>query len=257
MGSLPRLVEWLWALSVMAQILLFTLLCVRGHFRRFPAFTAYIVLNLCQAFFLVLVYLKVGFAWQTGGLIAWATQAAILGVKALVVGEVCRVVLRPYRGIWALTRWLLSGAAAAVVVYTAADAGQDLALAVLTVDRGLELAIAVALVSLLLLVRYYAIPIAHAPKAIAVGFCLYSCFVVLNRSVLERWLMAYDRYWNGLELPVFILIVLMWSAALRHPVPAREGEPVLLPPSVSNELSPHIDARLRMLSEKLTEMLRT
>ena len=257
MLSLPSFVGWLWALSIIAQILLFTLLCLCGHFRRLPAFTAYIILNLCQASLLILLYFRVGFAWQTGGLIAWATQGVTLGVKALAVAEVCRHMLRPYRGIWALSRWLLSGAVAAVVLYTVADAGDDLALAVLTVDRGLELAIAVALVSLLLLIRYYAIPVKHAPKAIAVGFCLYSCFVVLNRSILERWLIAYDRYWNGLELLIFILAVLVLAAALRHPLPASEEEPVLLPAPVSRALSPQIDARLRMLNEKLAEMLRT
>lgn len=257
MDSLPRVLGWLWAVSVIAQILLLALVSLRGHFRRFPAFTAYLVSNLCQASFLVLVYLSVGFAWQTGGLIAWATKGLTLAAKAVAVAEVCRHVLRPYRGIWALSRWLLSGAAAAVVAYTIVTAGDNLALAVLAVDRGLELAIAVVLVSLLLLVRYYSIPVAHAEKTIAVGFCLYSCFVVLNRSILERWLTVYDRYWNGFELLIFIVALLMWGTALRHPSPTSEAKPSLLSSAIYEEFSHAIDGRLRLLNDRLAAMFKT
>jgi hypothetical protein len=49
--------------------------------------------------------------------------------------------------------------------------------------------------------------------------------------------------------------LVVWTVALRSPLPTVEEEPSLLPDDVYNEVTPLVHARLRLLNDRLTEML--
>jgi hypothetical protein len=239
------------------------LLLIRGHFRALPAFTLYVGCNLLQAVLLLLIYRDVCFIASAAVFISWTSQAVVLVVKGLVVVELCNRILRPYRGIWALAWLLLLGAALLVLLIAAVEAVFSFPLAALIAHRGLELAIAVALVGLLVLVRHYSIPAQPALKTLATGFCLYSCLVVIVNLVVEQGLVrleprlaGLETTWNEVLLVAFILTLVYWGVALRHPLPAGEAKPALLSDSEYREFSFEIHSRLRVLNDRLAEMLR-
>lgn len=264
MAGMSPVVEAIWAASVLAQFVVFVLLFARGHFRTLPAFTLYIGCNLLQAVLLLFLYSGVGFIAYAAVIISWISQAVVLAVKGLAVVEICNRILRPYRGIWALSWRLLLWAAVVVFLIAAVQAGSSFRLAALIAQRGLEFAIAVALVGLLALVRHYSIPAHPAFKALATGFCLYSCFVVILNLVTEQWLArlgprfaGLETTWNEARLVAFILMLVYWGAALRHPLPAGEVKPALLSDLEYREFSFEIHAGLRVLNDRLAEILRS
>lgn len=263
MVGISPIVEAIWAASFLVQFVLCLLLVIRGHFRALPAFTLYVACNLLQAVLLLLIYRDVGFIASAAIFVSWISQAVVLAVKGLVVVEICNRILRPYRGIWALAWRLLLGAALLVLLIAAAEAFFSPRLAALIAHRGLELAIAVALVGLLVLARHYSIPAHPVFKALAAGFCLYSCLVVIVNLVVEQWLVrleprlaSLETTWNGVLLVAYILTLVYWSVALRHPLPASEAKPALLSDSEYREFSFEIHSSLRVLNDRLAEMLR-
>ena len=231
-----RSVQWLWALSVAAQVAVFWLLIYRRHFRRLPFFTAYVTANLCQAVFLVAVYIHSGFNSSTAFTLAWAAEAITLIARAFAITEIIRLVLGPYRGVWALGWRLLTGVAVVVIFYATIGVGGSMDWIVLAADRGFHLAFAAVLVGFFLLVRYYAVPIRALHRALLGGFCFYSCTVVLTNTLYRvlflRSSAYYEAVWGDAKLLAYIAVQAVWAVALLKPLPVVEQEPVLLPASV-------------------------
>ncbi len=262
MGGMSPLVGAMWAVSFLAQLALGVLLFTRGYFRALPAFTLYVVCNLLQVVLLFFLYASLGFIASPAFTISWLSEAVVLIVKGLVVAELCHRILRPYTGIWALAWRLLLGAVAVVLLIAAIETGSNLHVAALITQRGLELAIAVALVGLLVVVRQYSIPAHRSFKALATGFCLYSCLVVIVNLVVEQWLVrleprlaALETAWNEVLLAAFIVTLVYWGVVLRHPLPTGEAKPPLLSDWEYREFSLEIHSRLAVLNDRLAEML--
>ncbi len=107
-----------------------------------------------------------------------------------------------------------------------------------------------------LISRYYQIRIEHAPRVIAFGLCFYSLIQVLNNSFMAEWLAHYVPWWNGTRLASFQVALAIWLLALRRPLPSPAPAPALLPQEVYDELSPQMNYRLRVLNQRLLEILR-
>jgi hypothetical protein len=253
----------LWAFSVVAQITVCGFLFGKGHFRKLPAFTSYVVLNLCQAAFLCGVYAHFRFASDTALRVFWASQAVTLLAQALATTETLHHVLGPYRGIWALGWRLLLLAFSAILSYAAVQAGRDFQWRIVTADRGFHCAFAGALVACLLLVRYYSIPIHPVYKALLGGFCFYSCAIVFKNTLLQalfsHFFGRYPHYqgiWDATTLLPFTVVHLGWAVALRKPLPATVERFALLPASVYRQISPEVNRRLSLLNEQLSHFWR-
>ena len=235
------------------------LIFLKGHFRRLPLFTAYIALNLCQAGFLFVIYLRSGFHSYTTFLLAWTSEAITLLARVLATTELLGLVLRPYRGIWALGWRVLAVTSIVVLMFAGAEAGRDMKWAIMLADRGFHLALAVALVSVLLLARYYSVPVHRVYKTILGGFCFYSCTVILTTTFSRTFFLhkfaLYEALWNAATLLPYIAVQVVWALALRSSLPVTEERPALLPTSVYNEVTPLVHARLRLLNDRLVEML--
>ena len=71
-------------------------------------------------------------------------------------------------------------------------------------NRGFHLTFAVALISCLLLVRFYSIPIDPLYKALMGGFCVLSCTIVVANTLLQAlFLRQFPNsgvIWNYLEM---------------------------------------------------------
>src|SRR5260370_33634214 len=127
----------MWALNTVTGVFLLALLVVRKNYRMYPAFTAYIFVNVAVATSLFFIYRLWGFSSTASWRFAWAMQAVTVCARALAVAEVCRHFLSRYTGIWALAQRLLLACAGLVLLYSGLAVRHQWALALPTADRGL------------------------------------------------------------------------------------------------------------------------
>jgi hypothetical protein len=259
-GFAPSLQNSLWVFSVAAQLAVCALLLFKGHFRRLPAFTVYILLNLCQAGTLFVAYRRFGFDSHEGNLFFFVSETITLVARVIVTTQILHSVLGPYRGIWTLAWRLLTVTFVSVFSYAILRSLEDKTWSVVTADRGFHLAFAAALVACLVLIRYYSIPVDSLYKTLLGGFCLYSCVHVLNDTLIQaiffRYLHNFTHYqdlWNAVTILPFVAALVTWAMALRKPAPAIHEQPVLLPLSVYQQVSPEVNLRLRLLNDRLSQ----
>ena len=241
----------LWAMNSGMGAVLLVLLAVRKNYRVFPAFSAYVMLNLGLGVLALLVYRRWGFSSRLSWQIAWGMQGAVICARALAVAEVCRGVLGRYRGIWALAWRMLLGCAVLVLVYSSLAASHDSRLALVAADRALELAVATVVVGTFLFARHYGVQVRTVEYSLALGFCFYSSFNVLNNTILEHYLSRYEALWNPLGMFVFLVALLVWTWALRERQTAIP-EADLLSRGVYESVVPEISLRLRRLNDRLS-----
>jgi hypothetical protein len=248
-----------WALSFLVQTTVLFLAISRRHYRSLLFFVLYIILNLCQAAFLVFVYSRFGYNSPEARELYWISEPITLAAQALAAAEVLHRVLWAYSGIWGLAWRLIAAAASVVVCYASVSAGQTPHWRLMIANRGFHLTFAVALVSCLMLVRFYSIPVDPVYKALLGGFCFYSCTVVAANTLLQllfvRRYPGWGNIWNYLELVVFVGVQVVWAVALRHPALAHE-KPTLLPYSTYDRVSPEVNAGLRRLNGVLSKFWR-
>lgn len=248
-----RLLQVLWGVNAAAGIGLLIVLLARKNYRAYPIFTFYIVANLIAGGFEYIIFRRSGlFSWTLWRL-GWGMQAAVICARALAVAELCRHMLSRYVGVWGMAWRVLLGSAALVLLYSSVVGEYRWDLVVTRADRSVELAIAVVLVGVLLFVRYYGVQIDSASRLLAVGFCFYSCFNVLNNTILERYLRDYVGLWNIFGMTAYLTSLLLWTWALRVTQSKVEREQPLPSAEVYQTFMPQVNLRLRALNERLTE----
>jgi len=192
-------------------------------------------------------------AWK----IAWLTQGFVVVMRALALVELNRKVLARYIGIWALACRLLLGVAVAVIAYDLILSKGQWQWLIMNGVRGLELAMAAVIVTMLLFARYYRVPVNQLQRALAVGLCLYSTFYVLNYSLFERIVQQYAVLWNFLGLFAFIASLVVWVSAANRYVPSEElAAPPAIPAELYGMLSSEVNTRLFLLNRQLIKLLR-
>jgi hypothetical protein len=244
----------LWAVNSAVGAVLLVLLAVRKNYREFPAFSGYVMLNLALGVLAFFIYHRWGFSSRLSWQLAWGMQGAVICARALAVAEVCRGMLGRYRGIWALAWRVLLGCAVLVLVYSGLAAGHDPRFALVAADRALELAIATVVVGAFLFARYYDVQVRAVEYSLALGFCFYSSFNVLNATILEHYLRRYEALWNPLGMFVFLVALLVWTWALRRRQTAIPKQD-LLSRGVYESTMPEISLHLRMLDDRLSQLL--
>jgi len=245
-----------WALTTITELVLFVYLVRRKLFRSHPVFSAYILVAILQSVLLVATYRVWGSRSYETWLIAWLSQFVVVTARFTAVVEVARRILSPFSGIWALGRRVLLLVAAFVLAYAAVLTRVYWFKLALNVDRGVELAIAAVIVTLLLFARYYGLPADNLDRSLCIGFCLYSCFFVINDSLFEKWVNAYLSLWKFLDILTFLASLLLWLGAARaysETAPARD--PVVVPKELYGKLSSELNVRLRLLNDHLNQLL--
>lgn len=246
----------MWALNTAAGVALLLLLLVRKNYRVYPAFTLYISINLAAAAPLFIVYRLWGFSSPVSWRIAWATQGVTVCARGWAVIEICRRFLSRYPGIWALAQRVLLACAGLVLLYSSVAVRHQWKLALPTVDRALELAIAAVIVVLFLFARYYGLRPESTDRSLALGLCLYSCFRVLNDTISDRYLYDYAKIWNLLGMLAFFASLVLWTWALRRSQRETAEEENLLPSGVYQSFAPEINRRLQLLNDQANKIFR-
>jgi hypothetical protein len=247
-----------WAFTAILELVLLIQLVRLRIGRSYPTFFAYLVSVIFQSIAVATLYRIHNLDKVTTWLIAWGTQGVVVFMRSLVVVELNRKVLRRYVGIWALARKLLLAVAAVVIAYDLILSKGQWQWLIMNGIRGLELAMAAVIVTMLLFARYYRVPINQLQRALAVGLCLYSAFYVINYSVLEKILQQYAVLWNFLGLFSFIASLIVWVSATRRYSRADEVvlSPAAIPAELYGKLSSEVNSRLLLLNRQLIQFLR-
>jgi hypothetical protein len=251
MAQLGSFQNALWLVTVLLEAGLAALLLYRKNYRTFLFFFAYVLTVIAQSAILFVSYRTWGFDSPASRAAYWSTQGFVLVARALAVAEICWHALRKYRGIWGLAWRMLLASAVLVLLYSVAAAGFEWQFLELNAHRGLELTIAVLVVGLFLFAHFYEVPMAPVLRIMAIGFFLYSCFGVLNDTVLERWKYGYAPLWNLMSSLAFLATLFLWNWALRETQTLATQETALLPDGVYRTLAPEINKRLKVLNENL------
>jgi hypothetical protein len=97
-----------------------------------------------------------------------------------------------------------------------------------------------------------------ATRNITIGFSLYSCFYVINDSLLEKWMEPYIGFWGFMDVITFLACLFIWIQAVRVYAPAREFlNPESVPSDLYGALSPEVNVRLRLLNDQLAQLIRS
>jgi hypothetical protein len=248
-------VNWIWAISVLLQSVLFVLLLATGNFKKLRFLTTYVILNLCQAAFVFFEYSRVGANLEHLKRVLWFSEAITLLFQALAAIEAIRLVLEPYSGIWGLAWRTLTAVCAILIVYVGAHTASNYDWALLEAERGYHLIFAIAVIACFLLIRYYTITIPSAYKLLLGGFCFYSCVMVLVTTLFQSvWWGSqtdYQTIWGFSSVLAFAVAQVPWIAAVRRPLPVDERRRALPSDDIYQHWGPQIDERLRVLNEKL------
>ncbi len=263
MTNLSTFLRCAWTATVILQLSILVLLIAKRHYRTLPIFTSYIFLNLCQAAILAAVYSRYDLYSHASYRVFWITQAITMFAQAFASTELLHRALWDYPGIWALTLRSIIFAVILVIAYSWMTANKADQWGLLVADRGYNLTFSVAIISCLLLVRYYAISIDPVYKSLLGGFCFYSCGVIvvsdsLFKTQAQQQSGAYAEIWNNFEMLIFLVVLVVWNLALRHPVRALAQRPG--PPTPDQEsydqLSSKLNSRLREINDVLRKFFR-
>lgn len=260
MSSMPIIVKCIWAASSAAQLILLFILLYKRNFRKAPFFSAYIVLNLCQAgFIFVLLSFFPGISKTTFVELSWASESVTLIAQALAATEILGMTLRQYLGIWGLGWRVLAATSAFVVMIVAlTSSGHTASERVFELNRGYHLTFATALIACLLLVRYYSVKVPNAYKLILGGFCLNSCVEVLINTFVQilfrKGFAVHQATWQLLTTLSFVASLIIWIIALRKPFPAKDWQVASLPAASYRQLSPEINAQLHLINDRLMRL---
>jgi hypothetical protein len=253
--NLPPLVEILWGASFVVQLALCGILIAYRHFRRLPFFTAYVCLNVAQALFLYAIFRHYGDSSHAALLAGWWSEAITLLARVFATVEILHLVLSSYRGIWGLAWRLLAGTSAVVALICVGVAFQGHAdAALVSADRGYNLIFATALISCLALIRYYLIRVDNVYKVLLAGFCFYACVKILLNTVLYDFLYhqhpSYPFIWQIFAVAPFVIVLIVWSAALLRPLPEKQKRRSL-PTPMYGRISPEINLQLQAINRQL------
>jgi hypothetical protein len=256
--QLDASVSLLWSVTISLDVILVILLVRRRVFRSLPFFALFVVISTLRSLVLWATYRWLGFASLPSYYVAWFTQAVLLISRGAVCAELCWRVLRRSSGLWSVVRGVLFAIGIAIAIYAALDSLHSMFQVhklVVAAERGLELAIAVVLITLLLVAHRYKISIQRGPLLLVTGLCFYSLVQTLNNTFYHA-LTSYSPWWNSFRMVSFQLTQLVWILAHAIPESVPGEEPLQMAPYVYEEHAEEVSRKLRSLEEELEEIVR-
>jgi hypothetical protein len=253
-AQLTPLTLFLWGLATLLTLILLTRNFVLQQIRQFPFFSFYLIVNLLQTVFLVLVYSGYGFGSETAYILGWTAQGIVVLARALAAVEVGYLTLGNFRGVWSLATRIL-GIAGLLVLCVAIYFGRvNYQSAVTTFDIGVEACVGTAVTGLFLFARYYDVQIQPATRLVGLGLGLLSCSKILNDLVFERLARTHGDAWNYASSTAFVVVLLTWIWALRNSFEERLPQPMFQSTALYDNLIPQVNQRLAELNEQLIRL---
>lgn len=246
----------LWVAGTFLQTALLLFMTAKKQFRDIPAIYGYILVGLLQSFLLAFIYAKKGFSSWPAFYTAWISQGVVVFVRWLAVCGVCRTILGPFRGIWALTWRILAVLGLSAMVTALALGKHDTARIINTFDLSLELSIASVLAGFFFFARYYNVQIQSSVRSIGIAFCLYSSFRAFNDTFLQSFSRKYYATWSLVDQVTYLAALLLIASAVYTMQSHPASRINLLPRQTYIEFIPRANERLAALNDRLNQLLR-
>jgi hypothetical protein len=256
--QLDASVSLLWSFTISLDVILVVLLVRRRVFHSLPFFVLFVVISTLRSLVLLATYHWFGYASVPYYNVAWSTQAVLLISRGAVCAELCWHVLQRSSGLWSVARGVLIAIAVAIAAYAGLDSLRSMFRIhnlIAPAERGLELAIAAVLITLLLMAHRYKISIRRETLLLVTGLCFYSLVQTLNNAFYEG-LTNYVPWWTSFRIVSFQLTQLVWILAFVTPESTPGNEPLVMVPNVYEEQAEEVSQRLRSLEEELEEIVR-
>jgi hypothetical protein len=247
-----------WAATTAVEVLLLGLIVRRKIYRSHPLFSIYVFCTIAQSILAVRVYMQWRFFSDTAWRWIWASQGAVVLFRAMAVWETTRRLLSAYTGIWALASKLLLALGIAICTACILFSHRNFYDGVMDADRGVELSISAVIVSVFLFLKYYGLAAKSPDRQLALGFCLYSSFFVINFSLFERFIQTHVNFWNFLDILTFLATLFIWTKTVRGYSIASEAQPAMtagkLAKNAYTSSSPELNRKLASLNERLNRL---
>lgn len=210
-------------------ILLEALLLVRGLQEKlvheFPVFYTYVLVVFVTEFLRFCFY-----RWYPANYfdVYWGTQFLSLVVGSAVIFEIYRVGLRTYPGTAKMARNLLLIVFGVIFARALANPSGHLFWWLATgseqLERNLRLVQDLAIVTLVLLFLFYAIPFGRNLKGILFGYGLFIAMSTIQLTVMSYAWGTVQHYWSYVQPASYLVVLAIWARELwaAHPVPGAE-----------------------------------
>lgn len=218
----------IWWLAIFLEAVLLVRGLQANLIRQFPIFYSYIL------FVFIEEILRFGaYRWYPGlySHVYWGTQFVSLVIGSAVIFEIYRVGLRLFPGTARMARYLLLVVFGAVFAKTLVNSsgGVFLWLAGTSVEleRNLRIVQALAILSLVSLFVWYAIPFGRNLKGILFG---YSLFIGLSIVQFTFWYYSVTKimvFWRYVQPVCYLLVLSVWARALWSADRVSETEPTM------------------------------
>ncbi len=255
MGNLSFILKAVWVCIVCLQTALILIMVAKKQVRDFPALFVYLLLSLCQAPLMYVIYSLKGYRSWPAFWTGWGSQAVIVFARWIAICELCYAILGQFRGVWALVWRTLLIIGVLTVVAAFATGGHDFIRLISSFDLAIEFAGAVVLTGFFVFARVYEIEMLPSLRSIGVAFCLYSYFRVLNDAVLQKYLRVYSDTWNLSDEITYVATLVLIGTAVFLLRARREGRVELLPRHVYGSFIPQANDRFRALNDRLGALL--
>lgn len=191
--------------------------------KQYPAFYSYLLFVWMQSILRFSVYRA---RPQVYPKVFWTTEWLGVLVGCAVVFEIYRVGLRAYPGTARLARNLLAFVLLLAFVKATVEAGNNPLWWSTTSTLDLELALrvvqALALVALVALFLFYAIPFGRNLQGILVGYGLFLGESVVWLSFAPRSSESFRVFWSNIQASSYFIVLVVWALHLWSYVPNPE-----------------------------------
>lgn len=254
LSALPTLDLALWAVTTAVTVVLLYFILARRLDQQFPFLTAYLGVNLLQTMAQVVVYETYGFDSNVTYAAVWGSQAVVILARALATGEFCYALLGRYVGVWALARRILLVCGTIVLGLSIYFGKDGFRYGVITLEVASEACIATLVVGAFVFAKHYGAEVRPNLALLGLGLGLNSCIKILNDAVLTRYLSGYNRLWNEVAMTSFILVLALWTFAMRATSTVNVPKPELADADLYRTLAPQMNRRLLELNEQLIRL---
>lgn len=216
----------IWSVGIFLEMLLL----VRGFqeklYRQFPIFYAYFLFVTVDDLVSMAVY---RWAYTHYLQVYWVTQFLSLAIGSGIIFEIYRVALRSFPGAARMTRYVLLIVFGAIFTkaLTIPSGGVFTWLAAVSVEleRNLRIVQALAILTLVLLFLWYAIPFGKNLKGILLG---YSLFIGLSIVQFTLWRYSWEQMkqlWSYAQPVCYLVVIGIWVSTLWSAEPLPEANP--------------------------------
>jgi hypothetical protein len=218
----------IWWLAVLLEALLLLRGVQEKLVRQFPLFYSYILFVFVEEYLRYCAYRWYPLHYSQ---VYWATQFLSLVIGSAVIFEIYRVGLRGFPGTASMARYLLLIVFGAVFAKTLATPAGGLFLWLaersLVLERNLRIVQALAIITLVSLFLWYAIPFGRNLKGILIGYGLFIGMSIVHLTVMSRFGGEIGFYWFYAQPISYLLVLSLWVTALWSVQPVPEIKPAI------------------------------